>query len=296
MSDQDNKYDSLRKRLKSLNKVNAKGDFEQKLFARIREAEQNKYQPASEKLHAKDRKLFGWLEGLFRPAFIPAMGVTVVLLAAIIVYFGYFAKSNNTAGEQNTFTSAPYQKEGEFVIYVRKDADYPKNEIASLESGDKSLRGGLTGESESTPRPTEPSSDFRVQQPKTEMPPELRMDKVSDEQKQEMEKSVDRGIMKREEKKGDDMKGFKNGKEAPSNYFRENKDDTNADEKDVEQNLDGSIESQTVNPSVKLSEDSLSTGKTESHKRVATKRSKRDSIKTKNAPVDSSDTKDTDKK
>jgi hypothetical protein len=296
MSDQDNKYDSLRKRLKGLKKVNAKGDFEQKLFARIREAEQNKFSPANEKLYAKDRKLFGWLEGLFRPAFIPAMGVTVVLLAAIIVYFGYFAKSKNTAGEQNTFTSAPYQKEGEFVIYVRKDADYPKNEIASLESDDKSLRGGLTNESESTPKPTEPSSDYRSLQPSTEHAPEIRMDKISDEQKQEMEKSVDRGIMKGDEKKGDDMKGFKNGKEAPSNYLRENKDDTNAEEKDVEQKLDGSIENQTINPSVKLSEDSLSTGKTTSHNRVATKRSKKDTLKTKKEPVDSSDSKDTDKK
>ncbi len=292
MSDEDNKYDSLRKRLKGLNKINARGNFDQKLFARIREEEQNKFKPA--RVPVKERKLFGWLDGLFRPAFIPAMGLTVVLLVAIVVYFGYFAKSKNSAGEQNTFTSAPYQKQGEFVIYEKKDKEYPKNEIASLESDEKT--GGLTSESVTTPKPTEPSSDFRTVAPKTEEAPSIRLDKATQEQKQEMEKSIDRGIMKKgDDKSGEDLKGFKNSKEAPSNYLRENKDDTNADEKDVEQKLDGSIENQTINPSVKLSEDSLSTGKT-SHERVATKRSKRDSLKTKKEPVDSSDLKDTDKK
>ena len=79
MSTEDNKYDSLRERLKSLPKVKAKSGFEARLMARIRETEKQTALP--HELHSRPEKsedrrfsLLGWLEGMFRPQFIPALG------------------------------------------------------------------------------------------------------------------------------------------------------------------------------------------------------------------------------
>jgi hypothetical protein len=289
--EEDNKYDSLKAKLKGLPKVKAKSDFEAKLFARIREVERNKSAQESYRAPVKENKLFGWLEGLFRPSFIPAIGLTVVLLIAITVYFGYFAKNKNSAGEQNTFTSAPYQKEGEFVIYIKADKEYPKNDIASLDANDN-LSTGSTTKSDATYKPMETPSDYSSPKPEG---PDIRRDKVSEEQKFEMERSLDREPVKSDERKGDDIKDFKSEKKAPSNYLREKKEDINAKDSDTELQNEGTTNSQTINPSNKQAEDSVNFGRSMNKEKVISK-STIDSLKAKGQIKDTNEQKTNDKK
>ncbi len=293
-TEEDNKYDSLKAKLKGLPKVKAKSDFEAKLFARIREVERDKSVQESYRAPVKENKLFGWLDGLFRPSFIPAIGLTVVLLIAITVYFGYFAKSKNSAGEQNTFTSAPYQKEGEFVIYIKADKEYPKNEIASIDANDN-LTTGTAPKSDATLKPMQtPSSDFNSS-PQPERP-DFRHDKVSEEQKYEMQRSLDREPLKMDESKSEDRKEFKTEKKAPSNYLREKNDDRLGKDSDTDINQnDGTTNSQEMNPSTNLAQDSVNSGKKMNKERIVSK-SVNDSLKAKGQIRDTNEQKTEDKK
>lgn len=301
MSTEDNKYDSLRSRLKGLPKVKAKDNFNDKLFARIREVERSA--ATREQYAAKGGKLSisEWLQSLFRPAFIPAVGLTVVLLAAIIVYYGYFTGKKDTSTQQMVSSPQEEREKNGFVIYVHKDKEYPQNEIASLEPSDR-LSTMTTGQTQ--PGMLDVSTD-RVA-PKTEEAPSIRMDKVSDEQKLEMQRSLEQP-MKLDEKKSEDFKESKGDferkieKKAPSNYYRENEDTINKN-KDADQQIDGSI----INPQIeskteKDKDDSLKSGKDRISKRRKKDKShlknNSDSLKTQEVqPPDTNQEKTEDKK
>lgn len=198
MSLDEEKYRSLRDSLKSSPRIMAKKDFDTRLLERIREAEKSglqtdalKHHPQVVNLVKPKSRLAEMLSGLFKPSFVPALGLTVVLLVAVVVYFGYFSKMTEKQPQQNV--SANEEKHGDLVIYIRGEKDsfaaYPKefSTLTEEEAGVTDMR---------TSAPTDIPSDYIAppEGPKTEREAPalerdgIRLDKVSEEQKIEMQK------------------------------------------------------------------------------------------------------------
>jgi len=203
MLQEDEKYKALRDQLRTLPRVKAKQDFEDRLLRRIKDAENParlsgtvtqpvyKHQPAKK----------SWLESLFRPSFVPALGLSVVLLVAVVVYFAYYSKLNDGLTE-NTQHFVSSTNQGDLIIYVKKDADdisgnYPK-EYSAVEPTE-------TGNTEFAPAPpSETSTDYfaKPDAPRS-VTPELKPDRVSEEQKIEMQRSFDKDLDKGVDTKGE---------------------------------------------------------------------------------------------
>jgi len=261
LSGEDEKYESLRAKLRALPKVKAKSGFEERLFSRIRETER---QRDSRKASQESFSIKEWLLGVFSPSFIPVAGVAVVLIAAIFVYYAYFAVGNKTENDQSVFTSAPYQKQGEFVIYVRKDtSSYPKNEIASLDKEERP--GTIESRNNAGINPSNVSSDYesrtlhqKFAEPKTDIP----TDRIETRGfNLELSKPREAPTMKGDEqKRSDDLEEEK--KEAPSNYMRNKDEDTGKNENNGD-SIDGIItnQSQIQTEKAPLQIDSVTMGK-----------------------------------
>lgn len=230
MLQEDEKYKALRDQLRTLPRVKAKQDFEDRLLRRIREAENPavkftgavtqpviKHQPAKK----------SWLENLFRPSFVPALGLTVVLLVAVVVYFGYFSKLNQS-DTSNTQQFVSSTNQGDLIIYMKKDGEdissnYPK-EYSAVNPED-------TKSGDYTPAPTETSTDyFAKPDPGRTIVPELKPDRVSEEQRIEMQRSVDldkdKGVDVKGERKED---GVIMKKESKSDFKTETKSEMKKD-------------------------------------------------------------------
>src|SRR5437868_14627957 len=134
------KYKSLRASIRSLPKVKARAGFEDRLLQRIKQLEQGEVQQVVKPV--SDNKFKGWFANLFRPSFAPALGLTVILLVGIVVYFAYYSQMNKEqtgAPKEFSVSSNSDQKPG-FVIYVKKDtsnysANYP-HEYSGLTTGE----------------------------------------------------------------------------------------------------------------------------------------------------------------
>jgi len=201
MIQDDEKYKSLRDTLSGLPKLKAKSGFEARLLQRIKETEKgiiHKPEPL------KETRSKNWLANLFRPSFAPALGLTVVLLITVVVYFAYFSKMGDQSPQNNEMVST--DKQGEFVIYVKKDSEsysdnYPK-EYSAI-TPDRTVE-------ERTIAPVEMPSDY-LSRPEplkdADKESEIRNDRVSEEQKLEMQRSVDieKGVDTKGERKSDDM-------------------------------------------------------------------------------------------
>lgn len=257
----DEKYKSLRNSLKSLPKLKAKNDFEARLMQRIKETEQGVIYTQPE--IRKDRAAKNWLAGLFRPSFAPAMALTVVLLITVVVYFAYFSKlgDNNSDNSQQLSTG---DKQGELVIYVKKDTEsssfsenYPKDYSAITPDGTNRERISAPTEmpSDYLSRPDAPKPGYDIVKP----------DRVSEEQKIEMQRSVDldfRGVDTKGERKGEDdvMK-----KESKGDMKKESKGEMKSETKESPFNIrdgksneninkDNNEANQEVSPSLKADE------------------------------------------
>ena len=304
MTFDDEKYKSLRNTLKSSARIKAKGDFDARLFERIREAEKSAFksdafnsQPQVVRL-AKPKKGFAEvLAGMFKPAFIPALGLTMVLLVAVVVYFGYFSKISDIDEEKSL---SSYQTPGDLIIYIKGEAsdsfssNYP-NEYSAItenESGIDDLR--------STTAPTDAPSDYfapELSRPGTEKEP-VRMDKVSEEQRFEMQKDfktgtdgidikgerkLDDGIMKKESKISPKKESKVESEKSPYN-IRDEKSNKNIDNDDES----GQVKQQ-VTPEIKANEQTEDTGE-KNHDKSRISRAVKDSSKTKNETDDSNET------
>jgi hypothetical protein len=288
MINEDEKYRSLRDTLKSLPRVNAKKDFEKRLFQRIKEA-QNVPEQHSVLNVKKEPLLKGWLANLFRPAFAPALGLTAVLLITVVVYFAFFSKMNDLAETDNMpFVNSTNQ--GDLIIYVKNEdtgaysRNYPKeySAVSPDESGTERFFA-----------PTETPTDF-MSRPESPKPIDglIKPDRVSEEQKIEMEKLDEktRGVdVKPERKSEDDMmkkdskidskrdsrkEGKTKSEESPYNIRGENKNEQapNIQIEDSEEAQGPSIEAKGNEPSKK---DSSKLGK-----------SVKDSVKTNDRKTD----------
>jgi hypothetical protein len=231
MIQDDEKFKTLRDSLRSLPRVKAKKDFEARLMQRIREANDpvvhvtQKIKPAS--------TMQNWFANLFRPAFVPALGLTVVLLITVGVYFAFFSKMNDGSPE-NTQQFVSSTNQGDLIIYVKKDGDdissnYPK-EYSAVEPED-SRSGELFAPPGETP------SDFMAKpDPSRTVTPELKPDRVSEEQKIEMQKGYemdkDKGVDSKGERKIDDGIMKKDSKKEGRNEIKgEIKSETKKSEK-----------------------------------------------------------------
>ena len=202
MINDDDKYKALRDTLRSMPRVKAKGDFEARLMTRIREAERQPVHHAAPVVH-KTSEVKSWWANLFRPAFAPALGLTVVLLITVVVYFAYFAKLNDSNPvNQQQFVSSTNQ--GDLVIYVKSDttnysSNYPREYSAANPDETGTLKSDFYYSS-----PHEMPSDFNARpDPKTMAPgTELKPDRVSEEQRFEMQKDS-----YKDREKGVDVKG-----------------------------------------------------------------------------------------
>ena len=222
MLQDDEKYKALRDQLRTLPRVKAKHDFEDRLMRRLKEAENPARitnmvnQPVIK--HQPEKK--SWFESLFRPSFVPALGLTVVLLVAVVVYFGYFSKINKT-DISNTQQFVSSTNQGDLIIYVKKDGDdissnYPK-EYSAVEPGE-------TRSEDYAPAPVETTTDFYAKpDPTRTNSPELKPDRVSEEQKIEMQRSFDKDTEKGVDTKGERKIDGVMKKESKSDFNTETK-------------------------------------------------------------------------
>ncbi len=198
----DEKYRSLRDTLRSLPRVRAKSDFEARLLNRIKEAEKSTIHAPVKPV--KEPVFKNWLANLFRPSLVPAMGLTAVLLITVAVYFGYFARMNDTQSVNEQTVASTNQ--GELIIYVKGDGEknysenYPKEYSAVSPSDNRS---------EHDAAPIETPSDYlsRPESPKA-VEGYIKPDRVSEEQKIEMQRTLDKdekGVDVKSEKKSDDV-------------------------------------------------------------------------------------------
>lgn len=222
MLQDDEKYKALRDQLRTLPRVKAKHDFEGRLMRRLKEAENPARltnmvnQPVYK--HQPEKK--SWFESLFRPSFVPALGLTVVLLVAVVVYFGYFSKMNSsdTSTTRQFVTST---NQGDLIIYVKKDGEdissnYPK-EYSAVEPGE-------TRSGDYAPAPVETTSDFYAKpDPTRTVAPELKPDRVSEEQKIEMQRTFDKDMEKGVDTKGERKHDGIMKKESKSDFNSETK-------------------------------------------------------------------------
>jgi len=251
MNDEE-KYKSLRASLKSLPKVKARAGFEDKLFQRIKQLEQGEVQ--SQVKPVSESKFKGWFANLFRPSLAPALGLTVILLVGIIVYFAYYSQLNKElSGEPKQYSISNSEQKPEFVIYIRKDtsnnaSNYPheysgltSNEIQTTTSVSKQDLGKV-------------SSDFNATKPAPSVDDKIHDDRISPEQKLQMQRSSD--IESKDSKvvgKTRSEKKENNDKKAPSNFKRE-------DDRDIEKN-DNSKDGTIKQENAPLKGDETETGK-----------------------------------
>ena len=237
MLQEDEKYKALRDNLRSLPRIKAKNDFEARLMQRINTA-QSPVAHVTETVR-KDTAKKSWFELIFRPAFVPAMGLSVVLLVAVVVYFAYYSGLNDGLTENpQQYVSSTNQ--GDLIIYVKNDDEdigenYPK-EYSAVEPTE-------TGNTEFAPAPpSETSTDyFAKPDPVRSITPELKPDRVSEEQKIEMQRSYDKDM-----EKGVDTKGER--KLDDGIMKKESKSDTKSETK-------GMIKKETSEPKKKVSDE-----------------------------------------
>ncbi len=233
MIQEDEKYKALRETLSTLPRLKAKNDFEARLLLRIKQAENPvihvtrnvKPEPAVK----------SWLQNLFRPAFVPAMGLTAVLLIAVVVYFAYYSKLNDSSPE-NTQQFVSSTNQGDLIIYVKKDpndisSNYPKEYSAVTPEDKRSL--------DNVSSPVETPSDFFAKpDPSRIVAPDVKSDRVSEEQKIEMQRSVDfdkdKGVDVKSERRSDDgiMK-----KESKGDFKIESKGELKSESRDEKKNI-----------------------------------------------------------
>lgn len=233
MIQDDEQFKTLRDSLRTLPKVKAKPDFEARLMQRIKEAN-NPVVHVTHKVKTESAAK-SWFANLFRPAFMPALGLTVVLLITVVVYFSYFSKMNSSSDKNpQQFVSSTNQ--GDLIIYVKKD----KDEISSnypTEYSAVTPEDSRTGEVFAPPGET--SSDFYAKpDPSRTQSSDDKPDRVSEEQRIEMQRTVDRDM-----DKGVDMKGERKSddgvmKKESKGYFKtETKGELKSEKKDAEKKL-----------------------------------------------------------
>lgn len=279
MSNDEIKYKKLRDSLRSLPRIKARSDFETRLFRKIREQESHG------KLHAipetrRKSSFVDMLANLLRPSLVPAVGLTVILLAAIVVYFAYFNELQRDT--RQPVENLGSEKNGEFIIYIHKDGERILDETArDITSAEIEKPGTMYS-------PVERSTDAYSKPYESPLDTEIktRDDRISNEQKLEMEKEtapeIESDELKTTPKKDDGVIMKKSGKidetkEAPLNIRRETEDTGSKDK-------EGYIEEQKSEEPGEINQQTEGKSQDKDTNRVG--RSRKDSLKTKDKKIE----------
>jgi hypothetical protein len=232
MLEDEEKHKPIRSALKSLPKVKAHSDFESKLYHRLRSIESERLSsPAFRKLEGA-RVSSGWLGMILRPALIPAAGLSIIVLIAVLLYIHNLSQINNTTGPitqsvtQNELDNKKQTVESQREQITKNEEVTPQKEETLRRELTERPSGPMLPESdfETTPAPVQPPG---ILESKTQPLEDQSMDKLAEpkEEKRAMEKESDE--TKRVEKKG-----------APENI---RKDDESGHENDVLQKVAPSV-------------------------------------------------------
>ncbi|RPI19381.1 MAG: hypothetical protein EHM58_01830 [Ignavibacteriae bacterium] len=278
MSDEE-KYNELRARLRAVPKVKAKKEFEHRLYSRLRGVESERMGPSAKHLlHGEKQR--GGLFSFLRPAYIPAIGLTAVVLIALIWYVAYnpgqMNKDEQVSVKQDTqqqpSSSTLGQTVEESAERNEKSKESPitsNDEVTSKDSRGSEPRV-MTKEAISGPEKV--NSDFNVIRNETEQPVEQKTMPV-DEQIIKAIPKID--AEKKSEEKIDDGVRRIEKKEAPANIRKSEGDLKNKEDKiDSDQNKGTESIIKDIAPSIKEKEASKETSK-DSVKQKVTKKKKK---------------------
>lgn len=111
---EENKYDELRSKLRSLPRIKSRSNFNDRLMARIQE----NLSPAKIQKIIPNRSNI-WVElisNIFRPSWTPALALSTVVLFCVVIYFIVITGNINKNLQGYKFEETPVSKQMEFVI------------------------------------------------------------------------------------------------------------------------------------------------------------------------------------
>jgi hypothetical protein len=271
MTEEEKKYKEAISALKSLPKVKAKGDFEQKLYRKLRDADSERLSPSIQKLTKPIEK--NWIYNIFKPAFVPAVGITLVLIAVIVIYINYMPQPDTTS-----VTQTEDRNKQEMVIKEPSSTD--RSKTLSDQGNEPPVSRELSkSELDEAPTTEGPKSDIetvtpsdRIEEKTAEPPP------VMEQKLERKESKEDDGYIKDEEK---EMKVEKKVGDMKKNV-NENVDETKkAEEKSEQQKGNEGLFENIVKPSMGLDK-----GKVKDSLKTDSIRSKKDTNKVKGKETD----------
>jgi hypothetical protein len=240
MLEEEKKYKNVISALKSLPKIKSKSDFEQRLYRRLKDAEPERtLSPAFEKLTRPKEK--NWIFNIFKPSFAPAIGLTIVLIAVVVIYLNY-----EPSDDQVTQTEQAPRKNEEMVIKepgrLEDLTTTPTQEDNGLISRDMTDKESFD---ERSPMPVNPKSDVDASPSPTLSGPEKVEETTVPLMEQKLErKEADEKVMEKEgfiEKKSGDLK-----KKEDVETKKSNKTD---EELNLKKNVGDDIIQKSIEPS-----------------------------------------------
>ena len=259
MMDEEKKYKEVISALKSLPKVKSKSDFEQKLYRKLRNAEDEKISsPAFEKLTRPKEK--NWIFNIFKPSFVPAIGLTIALIAVIVIYINFIP------GDEDITQNEQVPQNNEEMV-IKDPGSTEKNYFGKKQDDNELITQDVTGgivTDERSMMPVSPRTDVDEAPAPTNSRPE-KLDAVPlMEQKIERKEADDKIIEKegRIEKKSGDMKKGEKKESLKTNKSEE--------ESNIKKNVGDEIFQNGLKPSMGLdktkAKDSIKTDSIKSKK------------------------------
>lgn len=242
MTDEEKKYKQIISALKALPKVKSKANFEQKLYRKLRDVDSERMSPSVQKLTKPAEK--NWIFNIFRPAFIPALGITLVLIAVVVVYL------NIKPNEDTTVSTEQQTTQQEFVITKPED-EGSKGPSASEEQPPISQELSKPEMKDESTVSEPPKSNLETLTPLTQ-PEEKTGERLEGKS---LETPVLDQKLERKETKGEDLEEREMKVEKKTGNLRKNEDSDfpvmkNAEEKSEENKLDDGILKKAVEPSL----------------------------------------------
>jgi hypothetical protein len=244
LTDEEKKYKKVISALKTLPKVKAKPNFEQKLYRKLRDVDTERMSPSVQKLTKPIEK--NWIFNIFKPAFIPAVGITLALIAVIVIYL-YLNPFENTTVKKES------QQIEQKQDIVTKDQGTEKGKEPSVNEEQPLISQDL--------RKSETSGTLREQEPPIDnletVPPSVRPEE-KEEEKTIAPSLMDQKIERKETKGEDLLEGKEMHIEKKTGNIRKDENDEipklkNAEEKTEQQNkIDEGIFQRAVEPSLGL--------------------------------------------
>lgn len=256
MTEEEKKYKNVISALKSLPKVKAKDDFDQKLYRKLRDADSERMSPSFEKLTKHAEK--NWIFNIFRPAFVPAVALTLILFIFIVVYIYFKPYQDTTSISQNQ------QEEQKQELIIKKPGITEDKDLSANRESEPPVTHELSKSEydERTLAPVSPKSDVGTESPYIQ--PE---EKLS--QPPEIEQRIEKKAPAIDELKEKELKLEKKG-ERKTGDLKKNEELNKIEEQNQQKNADDVILNGVVKPSMGMektrAKDSVKTDSVKSKK------------------------------